>query len=109
MFAAERTAMLIELIRGGGKWIARVCLVCVALAAGAPAQTPLSRLNVSARDPLYTTYAAPLARSEYFVAEAYHHNYAALNPGQPYIRIVSMPKVEKLEHYFRERLGPEAA
>lgn len=59
-------------------------------------------------------FAAPIATTiepleAFFVAEAYHHNYAALNPGQPYIRIVSMPKVEKLEHYFRERLGTEAA
>ena len=40
----------------------------------------------------------------FFVAESYHHNYAALNPGQGYIRVVSMPKVEKLEHYFGEKL-----
>jgi len=40
----------------------------------------------------------------FFVAESYHHNYAALNPGQGYIRVVSMPKVEKLEHYFVEKL-----
>ena len=43
----------------------------------------------------------------FFVAEAYHHNYAALNPGQSYIRFVSMPKVEKLEHYFADRLARE--
>jgi peptide-methionine (S)-S-oxide reductase len=41
----------------------------------------------------------------FFVAESYHHNYAELNPGQSYIRFVSMPKVEKLEHYFAERLS----
>jgi peptide-methionine (S)-S-oxide reductase len=40
----------------------------------------------------------------FFVAESYHHNYAELNPGQSYIRFVSMPKVEKLEHYFADRL-----
>jgi peptide-methionine (S)-S-oxide reductase len=59
-------------------------------------------------------FAAPIATTieplqAFFVAEAYHHNYAALNPGQPYIRIVSMPKVETLKKYFRDRLGPEAA
>ena len=40
----------------------------------------------------------------FFVAENYHHNYAELNPGQSYIRFVSMPKVEKLEHYFEAKL-----
>ena len=34
---------------------------------------------------------------EFFEAEAYHHNYAALNPNQPYIRAVSAPKVAKLK------------
>ena len=40
----------------------------------------------------------------FFVAESYHHNYAELNPGQPYIRFVSQPKVEKLESYFGGKL-----
>ncbi len=40
----------------------------------------------------------------FFVAEAYHHDYARQNPGQSYIRYVSMPKVEKLETYFADRL-----
>ena len=40
----------------------------------------------------------------FFVAEHYHHNYAELNPGQSYIQFVSMPKVEKLEHYFEGKL-----
>jgi peptide-methionine (S)-S-oxide reductase len=34
---------------------------------------------------------------EFFEAEQYHHNYAALNPEQPYIRGVSAPKVAKLK------------
>ena len=42
--------------------------------------------------------------AEFFVAEAYHQNYAALNPGQPYIQGVSTPKVEKLRAYFGEAL-----
>jgi peptide-methionine (S)-S-oxide reductase len=33
----------------------------------------------------------------FFEAEQYHHNYAALNPDQPYIRGVSAPKVAKLK------------
>lgn len=54
-------------------------------------------------------FASPLATTiepleAFFVAEAYHHDYAAKNPGQPYIRFVSQPKVEKLEHTFPDRL-----
>jgi peptide-methionine (S)-S-oxide reductase len=43
-------------------------------------------------------------RTRFFVAEDYHQNYAALNPGQPYIVYVAQPKVEKLRTYFRDRL-----
>ena len=32
----------------------------------------------------------------FYVAEDYHHDYAARNPGQPYIRMVAAPKVTKL-------------
>jgi peptide-methionine (S)-S-oxide reductase len=41
---------------------------------------------------------------QFFVAEAYHQNYAALNPGQPYIQYVAQPKVDKLRTYFGEKL-----
>jgi peptide-methionine (S)-S-oxide reductase len=56
-------------------------------------------------------FASPLATTvepleAFFVAESYHHDYARLNPGQSYIRFVSMPKVEKLETYFADRLKP---
>lgn len=40
----------------------------------------------------------------FFPAEAYHQNYAALNPGQPYIAGVSMPKVQKVRHLFADIL-----
>ena len=40
----------------------------------------------------------------FFPAEEYHQNYAALNPNQPYICMVSDPKVEKLKHYYAEWL-----
>ena len=33
---------------------------------------------------------------EFFEAEDYHHDYAAQNPDQPYIRAVAAPKVEKM-------------
>jgi peptide-methionine (S)-S-oxide reductase len=40
----------------------------------------------------------------FYVAEDYHQNYAALNPGQPYITYVAQPKVEKLRENFGDRL-----
>jgi peptide-methionine (S)-S-oxide reductase len=54
-------------------------------------------------------FAGPIATTvepleAFYVAESYHHDYAAQNPGQPYIRFVSQPKVEKLEGYFGDRL-----
>ncbi|HEU5451567.1 MAG TPA: trehalase family glycosidase [Terriglobales bacterium] len=78
-----------------------VALVAVCLSAGAFAQRPsasprkptaetrppsadsrkpssdlfLAHLNAGPHAPLYTTYAAPLSRSEYFIDEAYHLNY----------------------------------
>jgi len=42
--------------------------------------------------------------SEFFEAEAYHQNYAALHPTQGYIAAVAMPKLEKLRTYFGEQL-----
>jgi peptide-methionine (S)-S-oxide reductase len=51
--------------------------------------------------PIVTTL-EPL--KEFFVAEDYHQNYAALNPGQPYVQYVAQPKVEKLREYFGDRL-----
>jgi peptide-methionine (S)-S-oxide reductase len=44
---------------------------------------------------------APLATrletlERFYEAEAYHHDYAARNPDQPYIRAVAAPKVAKL-------------
>lgn len=41
---------------------------------------------------------------EFFVAEEYHQDYAARNPGQSYIVYVSQPKVEKLREYYEDRL-----
>lgn len=54
-------------------------------------------------------YAAPIATTieplpAFYEAERYHHDYAARNPGQPYIRAVSMPKVEKLAKAFPGKL-----
>ncbi|NQV81420.1 MAG: peptide-methionine (S)-S-oxide reductase MsrA [Alphaproteobacteria bacterium] len=40
----------------------------------------------------------------FFEAEDYHQNYAALNPDQPYIAHISMPKVAKVRKHFSDRL-----
>jgi peptide-methionine (S)-S-oxide reductase len=44
----------------------------------------------------------------FYPAEAYHQNYAARNPAQPYIAFTAAPKVEKLRTNFRELLKPKA-
>lgn len=54
-------------------------------------------------------FAAPIATQiealeEFFEAEAYHQNYAALNPHQPYIAAVAAPKLDKLRRYFSTTL-----
>ena len=35
----------------------------------------------------------------FHVAEDYHHDYAARNPDQPYIRAVAQPKIETIQAY----------
>ncbi len=40
----------------------------------------------------------------FFEAEDYHQNYAALNPDQPYIAHISMPKVAKVRKHFSDRV-----
>ncbi len=37
---------------------------------------------------------------QFFPAEQYHQNYAALNPDQPYIRAISSPKVSKFKNFL---------
>ena len=51
--------------------------------------------RAGAFDSPVTTELVPLER--FYEAEADHHDYAALNPHQPYIRAVSDPKVKKLK------------
>jgi peptide-methionine (S)-S-oxide reductase len=40
----------------------------------------------------------------FYEAEAYHQNYAARNPAQPYIAFTAAPKVEKLRTNFGDKL-----
>ena len=54
-------------------------------------------------------FAAPIATTietaaPFYPAEAYHQNYAARNPHQPYVAAVAAPKVDKLQKYFADRL-----
>ncbi len=53
------------------------------------------------KKPIATTL-EPL--SAFFEAEAYHQDYAARNPANPYIAYNAMPKVQKLHKYFGDRL-----
>lgn len=51
--------------------------------------------------PIVTTL-EPLVR--FFEAEAYHQEYVARNPNQPYVAAVAVPKVKKLEKSFADKL-----
>lgn len=43
----------------------------------------------------------------FYPAEAYHQDYAFCNPGQPYIRAIALPKVEKVRSKFKDMVKPE--
>jgi len=58
------------------------------------------------KDPIVTEV-VPL--QAFYLAEPYHHNYAACHPNQPYITHVSTPKVEKLRRYFVRMLSAQPA
>lgn len=45
----------------------------------------------------------------FYPAEQYHQNYFKLHPDQPYIRSVSLPKVEKMRKMEKAQLKPEYA
>jgi peptide-methionine (S)-S-oxide reductase len=63
--------------------------------------------RADAFDTPIATEIVPLVR--FFEAEDYHHDYAALNPNQPYIRAVSDPKVKKLKAVHPGLLKTSAA
>jgi len=51
------------------------------------------------------TFSAPIVTQivplqQFYPAEAYHQNYLALHPDQPYIRFHDMPKLERLREKF---------
>ena len=43
---------------------------------------------------------------KFYVAEDYHQEYFANNPGQPYCQVVIAPKVAKFRHKYMEQLKP---
>jgi len=53
-------------------------------------------------DRAIVTEVVPLER--FYEAEAYHQNYAARNPGQPYIAFTALPKVKKVRTYYADQL-----
>lgn len=69
------------------------------------AQAYIAQLTkLKAFDAPIVTEVSPL--EAFYEAEAYHHDYAARNPNQPYIRGVSAPKVAKLRKVHAELLKP---
>ncbi len=51
--------------------------------------------------PIVTTL-EPLG--EFYPAESYHQGYVCQNPGNPYVRSVALPKVQKVREKFRDKL-----
>jgi peptide-methionine (S)-S-oxide reductase len=48
------------------------------------------------------------ALEAFYPAEAYHQNYAALNPAQPYVACTIPPKLGKLRKHFADRLAGDS-
>ncbi len=48
------------------------------------------------------TEVVPLDR--FYEAEAYHQDYAARNPMNPYILFTARPKVDKVRKYYKDRI-----
>jgi peptide-methionine (S)-S-oxide reductase len=67
------------------------------------AEAYIRQLNeIGAYDSPIVTEVSPL--EAFYAAEAYHQDYAARHPMQPYILGVAAPKVSKLRKHFAERL-----
>lgn len=71
----------------------------------AVAEAYIAQLNAAGALPdRIATTVEPL--EEFYPAEDYHQNFAARNPGQPYVAAVAAPKVDKLKRYYAGRLKP---
>jgi len=65
------------------------------------AEAAIAQLNQAAAFPSpIVTEVVPL--ETFYPAEAYHQNYFATNPGNPYCQAVARPKVEKVRKVFTE-------
>ena len=69
----------------------------------AVAEAYIDQLNAASAYPSPVVTAVESA-GPFFPAEAYHQNFAARNPAQPYVAAVALPKVDKLERYFGGKL-----
>ncbi len=69
----------------------------------AVAEAYIAQLNAASAypTPIVTTVEAA---GPFYPAESYHQNFAARNPAQPYVAAVALPKVDKLEKYFGDKL-----
>ena len=69
------------------------------------AEAYIRQLNeAGAYDSPIVTQVVPL--EAYYEAEAYHQDYAARHPMQPYVLFTAAPKVSKLRKNFADRLKP---
>ena len=66
-------------------------------------QTELNKARVYP-NPIVTQI---VAAQPFYKAEDYHQNYFNLNGREPYCRLVILPKVEKLEKVFKDKLKQE--
>lgn len=67
------------------------------------AEAYIRQLNAAgAYDSPIVTEVSPL--EAFYAAEAYHQDYAARHPMQPYVLFTAAPKVSKLRKHFAERL-----
>lgn len=67
------------------------------------AEAYIGQLNAAGAYPSPVVTTVEDARP-FFPAETYHQNFAARNPAQPYVAAVALPKVDKLERYFGDKL-----
>ena len=69
----------------------------------AVAEAYIAQLNAAEAfpSPVVTTVESA---GPFYAAEGYHQNFAARNPAQPYVAAVALPKVDKLQKYFGDRL-----
>ncbi|GAB4136758.1 MAG: peptide-methionine (S)-S-oxide reductase MsrA [Sphingomonadales bacterium] len=67
----------------------------------AAAEAAIARAQADWDAPIVTSIEAD---APFYPAEAYHHDYFARNPGQPYCQAVVAPKLAKLRQKFTARL-----